>query len=224
MRSAMHQSLKITLASVTLMVASWACAQDLELLVKHTAVVSGADGIKRSTEYAERVSRNKDNVWVSRVLQAKAHSDHDHAKGAKAHKHLDVSTASRWISKDAVGNAQISLVPNEQKVLVIVSKSDWENVGFDGSWDAAWGLIDPTSFKRMKASTETGNLTTYTLAEKGRNVKIVWNTTLRIPVLVESSDASARRQTSVQVLQVAAVRPWDRLRNFEKKDYSDYLD
>ena len=224
MRGAMHKTLKVTLASVTLLAASWACAQDVELLVKHTAMSSGADGIKRSTEFAERVSRSKDNVWVSRVLPAKAHADHDHAKGDKAHKHIDVATASRWISKDAAGIAQISLVPNDEKVLVNVSKTDWENVGFDGSWDAAWGLIDPASLKRMKAGTVAGDLTTYTLAEKGRNVKVVWNTKLRIPMLVESSDPSSRRQTTVQVLQSASSRPWDQLRGYAKKDYSDYLD
>jgi hypothetical protein len=224
MRRAMHQTLKLTLAGVTLLAASWACAQDVELLVKHTAVSSGTDGIKRTTEYAERISRSKDNVWVSRVLPAKGHTDHDHAKDGKAHKHLDVFTASRWISKDAGGNAQISLVPSDQRVLVNISKTDWENVGFDGSWDAAWGLIDPASLKRMKTATVAGDLTTYTLVEKGRSMKVVWNTKLRVPMLVESSDALSRRQTSVQVLQAALSRPWDRLRDFEKKDYSDYLD
>lgn len=224
MRGAMHKTLKITLAGVTLLAASWACAQDVELLVKHTAMSSGADGIKRSTEFAERVSRSKDNVWVSRVLPAKAHADHDHARGDKAHKHIDVSTASRWISKDAAGIAQISLVPNDEKVLVNVSKTDWENVGFNGSWDAAWGLIDPASLKRMKTGTVSGELTTYTLAEKGRSMKVVWNTSLRLAVLVESSDASSRRQTKVQVLRAAPSRPWDQLRGYAKKDYSDYLD
>lgn len=224
MRGAIHKTLKITLAGVTLLAASWACAQEVELLVKHTAVSSGADGIKRSTEFAERMSRSKDNVWVSRVLPAKAHADHDHARGDKAHKHIDVSTASRWISKDAAGIAQISLVPNDEKVLVNVSKTDWENVGFNGSWDAAWGLIDPASLKRMKTGTVSGELTTYTLAEKGRSMKVVWNTSLRLAVLVESSDASSRRQTKVQVLRAAPSRPWDQLRGYAKKDYSDYLD
>jgi hypothetical protein len=224
MRRAMHQTLKLTLAGVSLLAASWACAQDVELLVKHTTVSSGADGVQRSTEYAERISRSNDHIWVSRMVPTKAHSDHDHAKDGKAHKHLDVSTASRWISKDALGNAQISLVPSGQKVLVNISKSDWENVGFDGSWDAAWGLIDPARLKRMKTATVAGDLTTYILAEKGRSMKVVWNTKLRVPVLVESSDASSRRQTAVQVLQVALSRPWEQSRNFEKRDYSDYLD
>ena len=224
MRGAIHKSLKVTLAWVALSAASWACAQELELLVKHTSVANGADGIKRSTEFAERVSRSKDNIWVSRVLPAHAHSAKDHAEGGKEHKHIDVSTASRWISKDPAGNAQIKLVPNDGNVLVSVSKTDWENVGFDGSWDAAWGLIDPASLKRMKAGAAAGDLTTYTLAEKGRHVKIVWNSKLHIPALVESSDPSSRRQTTVQVLQSASSRPWDQLQGFTQKDYSDYLD
>ena len=76
----------------------------------------------------------------------------------------------------------------------------------------------------MKAGAVSGDLTTYTLAEKGRNVKVVWNTKLRIPMLVESSDPSSRRQTTVQVLPAASSRPWDQLHGYAKKDYSDYLD
>ena len=217
-------SFKVLLVGMTVLATSWASAQDVELLVKHTAVLNGADGIKRSTEFSERVSRSKDNIWVSRVMPANAHSDHDHAKGGKAHKHIDKSTASRWISKDAAGVTHIKLIPNDQKILVNVSKTDWENVGFDGSWDAAWGLVDPATLKRMKAGSASGDLTTYTLAEKGRNVKIVWNRTLSIPMSVESSDATSRRQTSVEVLKTASARPWEQSRAYATKDYSDYLD
>lgn len=220
----MRKTFKFLLVSVAMSAASWASAQDVELLVKHTAVSNGADGIKRSTEFSERISRSKDNIWVSRVMPAKAHSDHDHAKGSKEHKHIDKSTASRWISKDAAGATQIKLVPNDQKMLVNVSKTDWENVGFDGSWDAAWGLIDPATLKRMKAGSVSGDLTTYTLAEKGRTVKVIWNRTLNIPMSVESSDGTSRRQTSVEVLKTALTRPWEQSRSFTTKDYSDYLD
>lgn len=219
-----YKTLRITLAGVVFSVTSWAHAQNIELLVKHTSVASGADGIKRSTEFAERIVRSKDNIWVSRVLPANAHSEHDHVKGGKEHKHIDVSTASRWISKDTAGNTQIKLAPNDEKLLVNVSKTDWENVGFDGSWNAAWSLIDPASLKRMKAGSTIGDLTTYALSENGRTVKVVWNSKLQIPMSVESSGALSSRQTTVQVVQSAASSPWEGAKSFMQKDYSDYLD
>ena len=55
-------------------------------------------------------------------------------------------------------------------------------------------------------------------------LKVVWNTKLQLPMRVESTDATSRRQTVVQVLGAPASRPWDKLQGFTQKDYSDYLD
>ena len=224
MRRAAIRTLRAGLAGLAFLALPNAHAQTVELLVKHSAVSQGADGIKRSTEFSERLTRTPDSVWISRVLPSAAHSGHDHAKGGKAHKHLDVSTASRWITRAANGDIALRLVPNDEKVLVNVAKTDYGNVGFDGSWAAAWNLIDPATLKRMKTGPASGDLTTYTLAEKDRILKVVWSTKLQIPMRVESSDASSRRQTEVQLLGAQTSRPWDKLQGFTQKDYSDYLD
>ena len=224
MRRAMQKSSMAGLVVAAMLAGTAACAQDVELLVKHTAVSSGPDGVKRSTEFSERVSRTKDSLWISRVLPNESHSDHDHAKGGKAHKHLDVSTASRWISRDASGAVQMRLVPNDEKVVVAVSKTDYGNVGFDGSWAAAWNLIDPAALKRMKPVGVAGDLTTYVQTQQDRSVKVVWNSKLQMPVSVESNDKTSRRQTLVQVVSSSPARPWDKLQGFTQKDYSDYLD
>ena len=222
MQGAVSRTLRAGLASLVLLALPHAYAQNVELLVKHFAVSTGPDGIKRSTEFSERLTRTQDSLWISRVLPSGAHSDH--AQGGDAHKHLDVSTASRWITRAANGDMLFRLVPNDEKVLVTVTRTDYGNVGFDESWAAAWSLMDPATLKRMKAGPAAGDLTTYTLAEKDRKLKVVWNAKLQIPMLVESSDKSSRRQTVVQVLGIAAPRPWDKLQGFTPKDYSDYLD
>ena len=224
MRGIVTRTLRAGLASLALLALPHIHAQTVDLLVKHFAVSQGADGVKRSTEFSERLTRTSDSVWISRVLPTGAHSGHDHARGGDAHKHLDVSTASRWIARAPNGDIALQLVPNDGKVLVTVTRTDYGNVGFDGSWAAAWSLIDPATLKRMKAGPVAGDLATYTLAENDRLLKVVWNTKLQIPMLVESSDASSRRQTVVQVLGAPASLPWDKLQGFTRKDYSDYLD
>ena len=224
MRGAMKKSQFAGLVGTVLLACSPVYAQDVELLVKHTAVSFGPDGVKRSHEFSERVSRAKDSLWISRVLPKESHSEHEHAKGGKEHKHIDVTTASRWISRDADGAVQMRLVPNDEKVVVAVSKTDYGNVGFDGSWAAAWSLVDPAALKRMKRVGIAGDLTTYVLAEPSRSVKVVWNAKLQIPVSVESNDKTSRRHTLVQVVSNSAARPWDKLQGFTQKDYSDYLD
>ena len=224
MQSPITKILRAGLAGMALFALPQANAQTVDLLVKHFAVSQGVDGVKRSTEFSERLVRTADSVWISRVLPSSAHPGHDHAKGGKAHKHLDASTASRWITRAANGDVALRLVPNDEKLLVTVTKTDYGNVGFDGSWVAAWSLIDPATLKRMKAGPAKGELTTYTLAEKDRMLKVVWNTRLQVPMRVESSDAGSSRQTIVQVLATPSARPWERLQGFTQKDYSDYLD
>ena len=228
MRSMTYKNYRGWIASLALLSLPFgdAWAQDVELLVTHVAVSNGADGVRRSTEFSERVSRTKDSLWISRVLAADAHSDggHTHAKNDKAHKHIDVTTATRWLTRDATGALSMRLVPNDKKVLVAVSKTDYSNIGFDGSWAAAWSLIDPASLKRMKAGVGAGDLTTYTLVEQDRTVKVIWNARLQIPVSVESADKNTRRETIVKVVKKSSSRPWDKLEGFTRKDYSDYLD
>jgi hypothetical protein len=224
MKSIMPGASGLGLASLALFAASLVHAQDVELLVRHSSMSTGADGVRRSTEFSERVTRTVDTVWVSRVLPADAHTDRSHAKDGDEHKHLNLGTATRWITRDSAGAVQMRLVPSNEKVLVTVTKPDYGNVGFDGSWAAAWSLIDPAALKRMKAGPASGDLTTYTLAEKDRSLKIVWNTRLQIPALVQSSDKNSQHDTVVEVVGKPATRPWNNTRGFVAKDYSDYLD
>jgi hypothetical protein len=224
MRRATTRAAGLAIAGLAFFALTGAHAQDVELLVKHSSVSNGPDGVKRSTEFSERVTRTVDTVWISRVLPANAHSGHDHAKGGDEHKHLDVATAARWITRRADGAVRMRLVPNDEKVLVSVTKPDFGNVGFDGSWVAAWSLIDPATLKRMKAGPASGDLTTYTMADKGRHLKIVWNNKMQIPALVQSFDQNSRQETVVQVVGPPASHPWDKLQALAAKDYSDYLD
>ena len=224
MHKMISRFLRVGLTGAALLALPHAWAQDAELLVRHSEVSSGPDGVRRSTEFSERVSRSGDNIWISRVLPAGSHSELEHAKARKQHKHLDVSTASRWITRGTDGAVLMRIVPNADKVVVNVGKTDYGNVGFDGSWAAAWHLMDPTVLSRMTAGRVVGDLTTYTLRDKDRKVKVVWNGRLQLPVLVETASGSSRRQTVVEVIGPSATRPWEKLKAFAQKDYSDYLD
>lgn len=224
MRMMISQFVRAGLASAALSALPHAWAQDAEFLVRHSEVSSGADGVRRSSEFSERVSRNGNNIWISRVLPAGTHAEHEHANAGKQHKHLDVSTASRWITRGADGIVLMRIVPSADEVVVNVGKTDYGNVGFDGSWAAAWHLMDPAVLSRMTAGRVVGDLTTYTLRDKNRDVKVVWNSKLQVPVLVETASGRSRRETVVKVLGPSAIRPWNKLKAFAQKDYSDYLD
>jgi hypothetical protein len=201
-----------------------ACAQDADLLVKHIAVSAGADGVKRTVEFAERMVRRQDQVWVERVVPAGWHTADDHGKAEQSHKHLDTAAAARWVTRSPDGTVGVRLASREDKVVVDVTRSDFENVGFDGSWTATYYLIDPAALRRMKIVSAQGDLITYTSTEANRQLKVVWNDKLKLPLLVESRSGASSKRTSVEVAALTKSLPWDGVKGYARKDYSDYLD
>jgi hypothetical protein len=224
MRAPLNLTASGLAALLACFVALPAAAQNVDLLVTHTTVAAGADGIKRSTEFSEHMVRREKQVWIERVVPQGWHSANDHAHADKAHKHLDVSMAARWITQDDAGKVRVRLASQEDKVLVDVDKTDFTNIGFDGSWLAAYHLMDPAALKGMQPIGKKGDLTTYRSADKARHLKVVWNDKLKVPVLVESVSGASSRKTVVEIKPPDKVLPWQVTQHYTRKDYSDYLD
>lgn len=214
----------LSVAAGALLPWSHAQAQDANLLVKHWTRTTGSDGITRTTEYSERVYRRASQLWVERVLPAGAHSVADHAKAGADHRHIDASTAARWISREADGTLRVRLVPPHDGVVVEVTKTDYANIGFDGSWDAAWHLMDPAALKRLERHASNGDLVRYDAKSAEQAIEVVWSQRAGHPISVLSTAGSTQRKTTVQAIAQPKVAPWDQLGKLNRKDYSDYLD
>lgn len=199
-------------------------AQDADLVVRHVAVSTGADGVKRTAEFTERMVRRPGQVWIERVVPAEWHTADEHGKSDPSHKHLDTAAAARWVTRGVDGSVSVRLASRHDKVLVDVTRTDFENIGFDGSWTAAYYLIDPAALTRMKRVSTDGDLQTYTNIEVGRQLKVIWNDRLKLPLLVESRSGGSSKRTSVEVAPQARTLPWEGVKNYARKDYSDYLD
>jgi hypothetical protein len=201
-------------------------AQDANLLVSHTVVSLGADGLKRTTEFSERVYRRANLVWIERVIPEGAHNPQEHAAGGRDHKHLDVAAAARWITRDERGHVQVKLVSREDKAVVGISSADYGNIGFDGSWPAAYHLIDPAMLGRLKPGQNTAQGQWYSLADKNGSMRVLWSEALQVPLQVEiqNSRGNSRKSTRVQMLAAPAAPAWTQLSGYDSKDYSDFLD
>lgn len=201
-------------------------AQDANLLVSHTVVSLGADGLKRTTEFSERVYRRANLVWIERVIPDGAHNPQEHAAAGHNHKHLDVAAAARLITRDERGNVQVKLVSREDKAVVGISSADYGNIGFDGSWTAAYHLIDPAMLGRLKHGQKTTQGQWYSLADKNGSMRVLWSEGLQLPLQVEMQNAqgNSRKSTRVQMLTAPAAPAWTQLSGYDSKDYSDFLD
>jgi hypothetical protein len=207
-------------------------APDVSLEVTHQSISLGADGVRRSSEFSERVYRRGDTVWIERVLPAGAHREIEHAK-AKAgaaieHKHADLSSATRWIQHGAGNKLKLRLVSAHDKVVVDVDPTEYATVGFDGSWEAAYHLIDPAVLKRLRPIEKTSEGQWYESPKaSGSNlVRVLWDTQRELPLKVStrSADGSSSSTTTVKLLNSAIKQPWNSAAKFSIKDYSDFLD
>jgi hypothetical protein len=162
-------------------------------------------------------------VWIERVVPAHAHSAEEHAKGHKEHKHLDTAAAARWITRDERGEPRLRLVSAADKVVIEIARTDYGNVGFDGSWVAAWYLIDPAVLQSSRPRPRGRH---HHLQPPGRRLAPHrgLGQPAQDPVSVESTGPGGSRKTVVQNAAAPAVAPWTRLDGYGRKDYSDYLD
>lgn len=240
MKQAIRSLVLLTLAACASPVVSAAdAARPLALRVQHELSVMGADGVKRDATFAERVYRSGEAVWVERELPRGARHAHDeaeHTKGEKAekgdkagkgHKHLDVSTAARWIERKADGTLSVKLVSDEMRKTFDVRQSDYGNVGFDGSWVGASHLMDPALLKTMKANGPArGGVQEYTTRRGDDLLTVQWDIAAGYPRLVESRNTTGTQKKVTRVTQVAlpASAPWARTKDYAQGDYADLLD
>jgi hypothetical protein len=215
--------LSLSLATAT------ATAQDLELLVQHRTTVVGMDGITRTTEFTERVVRRSDQVWVERVLpRAAAARQHEHDKGGNSHKHFNAASASRWISRGTDNQPRLTLVDFREKLMIDVDRADYGNVGFDGSWEGAYFVLNPQVLSSMtrRGPALPDGAQWYERRRPTGSVKVLWDETLKFPREVESvsNDRTETRVMRATRAPDGKQLPWETTRGFERKGYNDLLD
>lgn len=203
-------------------------AQDLALQVEHVTTSIGSDGVTRTTRFGERLVRHDDQSWLERVLPPGAHDEADHQAGGADHKHMDVSAASRWVTRSADGKLAVRIVDAHGRRLFDVGPPDYANIGFDGQWTTASQLLDPLQVRKMvpvKAATAEGTRL-YELTGRDHRVQVLWDERGQFPRRIESSNArgTLRSVMTATRIPMPARMPWAGLEGYREHGYSDLLD
>ncbi|MEY5099715.1 MAG: hypothetical protein RJA36_2434 [Pseudomonadota bacterium] len=211
----------------TLLCAS-AMAQDLALQIEHESVSLSADGVTRSTRFAERLIRRGQQSWIARILPAGAHEQAEHHSGGKGHKHMDTAAAARWVVRDDNGRLQVRLVDTREKMVVDVASTDYANIGFDGRWTTASQLLDPEQVRRMQPIQRSApaGCRWYEGKSSEARVQVLWDERAGFPRRIESANHSGSQRSTLVARQEAmpATLPWTTLKGYVQKEYSDLLD
>lgn len=203
-----------------------AAPPELSALIRYTQRVHTPDGMTKETRFQEQLVRTRNQVWQARVLpaaQAHAHEEDE------AHGHLhpgDLATAARHLTRQPDGSLTLAFVKPEDHVIIAADPRDYPEVGFDGSWEAAFHLVDPASLKAMTRRPGPRGATWYEQKGPRQFLRVLWDARHQLPLCIESGTHDGTRFTRTEVLPrpLPARLPWAETVGFAKKDYVDLLD
>lgn len=199
----------------------------LALRVEHQVSSLGSDGVKRDVAFSERVYRADNAVWIERELPRGVPHAQGHGKGNDGHKHVDLSTAARWIENQPAGKLSVKVVSDHLKKAFDVKPAEYGNIGFDGSWPTAYHLLDPAALKQMRAVGPLRNgAQQYQAQRAGESVTVWWDVAGQFPRSVESRNpgGTSTKLTRVTVVALPQRAPWERARAYPRSEYTDLMD
>lgn len=203
-------------------------APALSAIITYTQRVETPDGMTRTTVFKERLLRAPGQVWQERILP-------DRPKpSSEAPEHLhprDLGVAARHLTRNGSGALALEFV-HPDGIRIHAEARDFPEVGFDGSWAAAFHILDPARLASLKPLPQ---VTTQPAPEGaqwlgtedgGQYLRVLWSTRWELPLRIEAGSKDGRRVnlTEVQPGPLPASLPWDRLKGLPEKEYTDLLD
>ncbi|WP_420224749.1 hypothetical protein [Pigmentiphaga litoralis] len=192
----------------------------------------GTDGVTRDSRHADLMFRDKATVWIERELPAalrdSEHDGHQASHGPHAgHAHDDAQGAPLLIQRDPDGKVRVTSILHKQKRVIDVELAHQANVGYGGSWAAAYWLLDPVALTRMeKLGAGAKGVERYRLVQGERTTLVDWDVAGKYARRIEQKDAHGlmRQVMTASVIPTPKVMPWQKLGEYSRGDYSDLLD
>lgn len=211
-------------------------APDLDLSIRYTTRVLTAEGVTRESRYEESMMRRPGHVWLARVLPKNAGHDDDHAGMKKAvakeshvHKHFNHVVLPRHVANEG-GKLKLEFVDVHEREVVVITPAEYENVNFDGSWANAFYLVDPKAVAELPLSNRRSDVPGARWREREKNgvfQRVLWDEARMVPLVMETGDRNETffQRIEVKVLPNLSVSlPWQNLKGFAQKEYTDFLD
>ncbi|MDM0067900.1 hypothetical protein [Variovorax sp. J31P207] len=207
-------------------------APPVDLRVTHVSRSIGVDGVTRETRYTNRMFRRTGTVWTERELpeglRASLGHGHPHAHGPHAgHAHDEAQGAPLRITRRADGSELVEVVLDKTRRVIEVDRAHHGNVGYGGSWDAAYWLIAPAQLQRMtRVGAVRDGVQRYRGVQGETTTVVDWDVAGQFPRRIERSDAHGTSFYLLTATRLPAPKPepWAASKGYDRGDYSDLLD
>ncbi len=216
-----------------------AAVAPLHLSIRYASFSIGRDGVERETRHANRMLRTADTVWIERewpaALRESAGHGHAHAHepaggghgAGHRHAHDETLNVPLLLQRDAEGRIDVQSVLSDRRRVIHVDLAHYGNVGYGGSWPAAWSLIDPRALDGMAIIGAPKNgVQRYESREAERTTRVDWDIKGRYARQISVRDAHGTtwRTMTATPRPMPARLPWQALGDYSQGDYSDLLD
>jgi hypothetical protein len=214
---------------------------DLDLSINYYTRALTPEGVVRESRYQETMLRRPGHVWIARVLPAAASSENAaHGRDAAgageagspvepAHRHFNHVLLPRHVTRTR-GQLRLEFVDVPGREVIAIAPSDYDNVGFDGSWANAFFLADPTivaSLPLMNKTSPVAGAHWHEAIRDGVFHRVLWDEKRMVPLLLEKGDTkgSFLQRMEVKVRPgLARVLPWTTIKGYAQREYADFLD
>lgn len=212
--------------------AAAADSPSVHLLLKYESRSTGTDGVERQSRHADRMFRAGPRVWVERELPKAVRDEQGHGHKPQAsphagHAHDAARGAPLLVTRDDSANVAVQLILHTERKVIDVDRAHHGNVGYGGSWEASYWLIDPRALDRMEqVGPAAKGVQRYRSRTEDRTTEVDWDVQGRYVRRIEHRDAhglSMQRMTAVAQTLPAAM-PWEAVAAYPRGDYSDLLD
>ncbi|MBB3222723.1 hypothetical protein [Pseudoduganella umbonata] len=252
----MSKSAILFLAGTLALAGSARAGADVDLRITRYSKVVTAEGVTREARYEETMLRRAGHVWTARVLPGTGHGhghghedEHGHGHGndtahgqgkaavahkvaarkSVGHKHFNPVTLPRHVAMDG-GRLQLTYVDAHAKEVIAIPPGEFDNVGFDGSWDHAYHLLDTGGLRAMAASKRPSPVPGARWRERERDglyERVLWDEKKQLPLVIESGDRAGTFYNRTELKVAAGLTqdlPWRNLKGYAQREYADFLD
>ncbi|WP_028452219.1 hypothetical protein [Chitinilyticum aquatile] len=187
-----------------------------------------SDGVLKQTRFQEKLIRSDQAVWTQRLIP-KGAPQHNHAEDDHGHKHnLNFALDGKLIDRDAKGTLRLRYVRSEDKTIIEPRPTEYGMMGFDGSWEHAYYLLDRNDLKKMKALDRAApaNSRWYELRNPQRYTLVLWDSRLELPRSIETgnSNGTFSNRITIEPGTAPGTLPWQTLQGYRTIAYEDLLD
>jgi hypothetical protein len=216
---------------------------DLDLQIAYYSKVVTPDGVTRESRYGETMLRRPGHVWVSRILPASAtdeHGDEGHelrqvsarqtaAPAEHAHQHFNPVVLPRHVTQ-AKDGLRVEYIDAHSREVIAVPATEYDSVGFDGSWANSVYLLDPAlvaAMPLMKRTSAIAGAQWHECTSGGNYQRVLWDAKRQIPLQIESGDKAGTFYRRVDVTpagRLQNVLPWTAQGGYLRREYADFLD